>query len=195
VLLAKAVIPEATVAAFEPLPAHCDEFTKNCRALPGVALHPIALGAENATMALHVTSFSDASSILPLARASHDHFGVTEISQVAVPVRRLDDYRAEKELVWPDLIKIDVQGFELAVLSGATSVLAHARALIVEVSFVELYENQCEFPEMCSFLAEQGFRIRAFGVSTPLGRPLIQADVLFLRQDARAARPVPFKGG
>ncbi|MBE0612751.1 MAG: FkbM family methyltransferase [Burkholderiales bacterium] len=180
-LLAKTVIPGAVVEAFEPLPAHQDGFAKTCGGMSGITLHPVALGPKNATMPLRVTSFSDASSILPIAKASHDHFGLTEVCQVPIPVRRLDDYCLTENFRFADLIKVDVQGFELEVLSGGISVLAHTKALIVEVSFVKLYENQCTFPELCSFLEEQDFRIHAFGASTPVGTPLVQADVLFLK--------------
>ncbi len=182
-LLARAIIPEATIEAFEPYPLHRKGFAENCLDLSGITLHPIALGPENTSMPLRVTSFSDASSLLPLATASHEHFGLTEVERIPVPVRRLDDYRVEKGLADPDLIKIDVQGFELAVLSGAISVLTHTKALIVEVSFLELYEQQCTFPEICSFLDRHNFKIHAFGISTPLGKPLVQTDVLFMKYE------------
>lgn len=180
-LLAKAIFPDAIVEAFEPLPVHQVSFAKRFDVASGVTLHPIGLGPENATMPLRVTSLSDASSILRIASASYDHFGLTEVDQVPIPVRRLDDYCAEKNLIMADLIKLDVQGFELEVLTGGISVLAHAKALIVEVSFVELYENQCTFPELCSFLEQHDFRVRALGASTPIAAPLVQADVLFMR--------------
>lgn len=181
-LLAKAIIPGATIDAFEPLGAHLDGFQRNCAALQGVRLHPIALGPENTTMPLRVTSFSDASSMLPIAQGSVDLFGLTEVDSVPVPVRRLDDYLAEQGLPLPDLIKLDVQGFELAALSGGSAALTHAKALIVEVSFVELYKGQCMFAQVCSFLDAYGFGLHAFGATTALGKPIAQADVLFLRQ-------------
>src|ERR1700722_18660728 len=78
-LLAKAVIPEATVEAFEPLPKHHIDFQNNLREVSGVTLHRIALGPENTTASLRVTNFSDASSLLPLADAGHSQFGLKEV--------------------------------------------------------------------------------------------------------------------
>lgn len=181
-LLAKAIIPEASVEAFEPFPAHCEGFAKACRAVTGITLHPVALGSANAPMLLRVASYTDSSSILELAQASFDHFGLTETDLISIPVRRLDDYIAEKKLAAPDLIKLDIQGFELEALRGGASALAHARALIVEVSFVELYKNQCKFSEVCEFLDRRGFSVHALGPSTSLGSPLVQADVLLLKR-------------
>lgn len=181
-LLAKAVIPGARVEAFEPLPAHHAGFMRRCEGLAGVNLHRIALGAANGIANLRVTDFSDASSFLPMTDASRRLFGLEEAGQVATEVRRLDDYQAEKGLPPPDLMKLDVQGFELEVLKGSTRQLRAAKALIVEVSFVELYERQCMFPEVSGFLDQHGFSVHAFGVTTPLGKPLVQADILFLRR-------------
>jgi len=182
VLLAKAIIPEATVHAFEPLPIHHDSFARNCRSLLNVNLHRIALGSQNTSASLRVTDFSDASSFLPLATAGRKIFGLAEVSQVLTTVRRLDDFRAENKLALPDLIKLDVQGFELEVVSGAISVLANVKALILEVSFVEIYQDQCMFPEISNFLDRHNFTLHALGVSTPLGKPLIQADALFIKK-------------
>jgi FkbM family methyltransferase len=181
--LAKAVLPRAAVEAFEPLPQHCDAFVARCGDLPAATLHRIALGAENGSATMRVTSSSDASSMLPLARAGRDHFRLAEVEQTTVGMRRLDDYVMDANLPMPDLIKLDVQGFELQVIEGAASTIDHAQALIVEVAFVEVYAGQCSFADVCSTLAAKGFGVHAFSASTPLGRPLVQADVLFRRTD------------
>ena len=147
-----------------------------------MTLHRVALGPTNTAMPLRVTEFSDASSFLPISSANQWMAGVREVRQVSVPVRRLEDYRREMGLELPDLIKLDVQGYELAVLKGAAAELDYCKAIIVEVSFVEMYEGQCMFSDVCKFLGERNFRLRALGASTPVAQALIQADVLFLKQ-------------
>ena len=181
-LLAKSIFPASRVEAFEPLPTHHSGFESTCGALADVTLHKVALGPTNTMMLLRVTDFSDASSFLPIASANQSIAGVKEVRQVSVPVRRLEDYRQEMGLELPDLIKLDVQGYELAVLESAANELEHCKAIITEVSFVELYEGQCMFPDICSFLDRQGFRLHVLGVSTELGKPLVQADVLFIKK-------------
>ena len=180
-LLAKSVIPGATVEAFEPLPAHCEGFARRCDQLPGVRLHPIALGGENGVTSLRVTNFSDSSSFLRPARAGQEQFGLVERDEVPVTVRRLDDYRVEHGLPLPDLIKLDVQGYELEVLKSAPSCVGHAKAILTEVSFVEYYERQCLFHDVVALLSDFGLHCAAFGYSTPTGRVLAQTDALFIR--------------
>lgn len=186
-LLAKAVIPNAQVHAFEPLPKHQEGFVHNVAYLEHVTLHRIALGSENKLATLHVTDFSDASSVLPSAAANQLHFGTREVEQVPVQLHRLDDYRMAQQLGWPDLIKLDVQGYELEALKGGQDCLSSAKAVVVEVSFVEFYEGQALFEDVVRFMAENGFRLHAFSTTTPLGKPIYQTDVLFLTTAGRRA--------
>jgi FkbM family methyltransferase len=179
-LLAKAVIPGAQVCAFEPLPRHADAFLANVAAVDGVTLHRIGLGRENKETVLRVTDFSDASSVLPLAPASRSHFGLSEVEEVPIELCRLDDYRLAQGLPFPDLIKLDVQGYELDVLSGGLACVKFAKAIIAEVSFLEFYQNQCLFADVMQFMTENGFCLHALGVNTPLGNPLLQTDALFI---------------
>jgi Methyltransferase FkbM domain len=145
-------------------------------------LHPIALGAKNMNANLRVTDFSDASSLLPLAEAGRSQFGLKETESVPTTVCKLDDYQSETGIPMPDLIKLDVQGYELEVLKGATNCLGSTKAVIAEVSFEEFYQGQCLFHEVLGFLGEHDLFLAALAVGTQTGSPLKQTDVLFLRR-------------
>jgi hypothetical protein len=127
----------------------------------------------------HITDSVSSSSFLPLADASR-FFGLSEVGQAAIPLHRLDDFRAQRQLKPPDLIKLDVQGYELEALKGAEQCTAAAKAVLMEVSFVKLYRDQPLFDEIVGHMADHGFRIYGFSSTTPLGQPLVQTDVLFL---------------
>lgn len=180
-LLAKALIPEAIIEAFEPLREHHTSFSARLRKVSGVTLHRIALGAENTIALLRVNNFTDASSFLPVAEAGRSEFGLAEIEQASVDLRRLDDYRTELELLFPDLIKLDVQGFELEVLKGAEECLRKVKAVVVEVSFADYYERQCLFHEIVGFLARFDLSLAMVGEHTPTAALLRQMDALFLK--------------
>jgi FkbM family methyltransferase len=76
------------------------------------------------------------------------------VTEVKVPVRRLDDFLPEIDPNSPPrLLKVDVEGHELAVLVGAQELLAAYRpALLVEV--LPLGPRAAIF----TFLAERGYR-------------------------------------
>ena len=61
-----------------------------------------------------------------------------------------------------DFIKIDIQGGELKVLKGASKTLHHCLGLEIEVEFLELYESQPLFGELCLFLKDEGFEFIDF---------------------------------
>jgi FkbM family methyltransferase len=189
-LLAKSLIPGARIHAFEPLPKHQTEFLHNFTGTEDVTLHAIAVGSDNATETLHVTDFSDASSLLQPNEASWSQFGVREVAQFPLQVFRLDDYRLDKQLPWPDLIKLDIQGYELEALRGGPECLTSAKAIVAEVSFIEYYEGQCLFHDLVTYLAEFGLFARAFGINMPTGRPVGQTDVLFMRGARFGSREV-----
>jgi FkbM family methyltransferase len=186
-LLAKALIPGACIHAFEPLAKHQAAFLRNFTG-SNVTLHPIAVGSGYSTETFHVTDSSDASSLLPPNETSRSHFGVQEVERLPVQVFRLDDYRWEKQLAWPDLIKLDIQGFELEALKGSPECLKTAKAIIAEVSFIEYYEGQCLFHDLVAHLAKYELFLRAFGVNTPTGKSVGQTDVLFLRSAVREGK-------
>jgi FkbM family methyltransferase len=121
---------------------------------------PFALGDHEETQSLHLTRNLAASSLLaPLASESAS---VTEIQAVAeekVQVVPLDTLAASKGLPRPDLVKIDVQGFEGRVMSGGQRTLSQAQRMVVEVSLHPLYEGQSLMPDVLQTLADSGFEL------------------------------------
>ncbi len=177
-LLAKALFPAVAVEAFEPLPNHARQFLAALEGLADVHLHQVALGANEGTASLKITSYSDAASLLDLTDASTQDFGVTPGAEASVPIVSLDQWVMKHELPWPDLIKLDLQGYEIEALKGAKRCLQHARYVLCEVSFREYYRGQPLFAEVVSFLDQAGFDLRALPSA---GHGLIwqQTDALF----------------
>jgi FkbM family methyltransferase len=84
----------------------------------------------------------------------------------AVPVRRLDDLN-----LTPSFVKIDVEGFEPAVLRGLKETLdKHQPILLVEKS--EQFQN------VCAFLAQLEYKPFSFDAHAKLSRPEVPESVL-----------------
>lgn len=181
--LAKSLFPASRVECFEPLAVHQPEFRRWTKNLAGVTLHPVALGAAAAALPMNVMDFSDASSLLPPTPAANEAWRIRTVRRETVPVASLDHYRREHDLPAPDLFKLDVQGYELAVLQGAEESLRRTRWVLTEVSFREFYRGQPLFNEIAGHLASRGFALCALGINTPLGATLDQTDALFVRPD------------
>jgi FkbM family methyltransferase len=180
-LLAKSVFPTVEVHAFEPLPAHAAEFLQRTASLAGVRVHRVALGETPAELEMDLTTFSDSASLLTPTAEMAATYDVRSGAKVRVPVVRLDDWVATHALPPPDLVKLDLQGYELPALRGAATVLRHARAVVLELSFREYYAGQAKPGTVIAFLESAGFRLAAFSPDLAAGRPLEQADALFVR--------------
>lgn len=79
-----------------------------------------------------------------------------------------------QELARIDMVKIDIQGAETMVFDHAAQTLAGAVAVITEVAFIELYENQPLLDVQMQVMRAHGFVLHKFmsPVSIPLRGPL-----------------------
>ena len=170
--------PRARLICFEPLPA---PRAKLARVTQGRAeIHDCALGAAPGEGQMHLATREDSSSLLALGTRQKAIFGMEEQGQLRVPIQRLDACLTTP-LARPSLLKIDVQGFELEVLKGATGLLPEIDAVYVEASDVELYEGQALLGEIERFLVDAGFRVDGrFNEQLHQGQR-VQADWLFRR--------------
>lgn len=99
------------------------------------------------------------------------------VDEVTVETCRLDDL----DVGDIDLLKIDAQGSELAVLETGRKVLKKCVAVQVEVPFISLYVNQPQFWEIDRELREQGFFLHKFVAFKYWSDQLLEADALYVR--------------
>jgi FkbM family methyltransferase len=105
----------------------------------------------------------------------------------SVPMTTIDFEVNKRNLPPPYLIKLDTHGFESEILAGAERTLSSVDVLVAEVYNFDLGRGALHFHELCSLLAETGFR--CIDLFEPMYRPkdevLWQMDLVF----ARATRP------
>lgn len=184
-LVARHVFPAARITSFEPLPGAADKLRTVFGSDPLHTCVPVACSDAAGSTPFHVTGADDSSSLLRVADRQVAEFPATKgVATLTVTVQRLDDALPEGALPdGPALLKIDTQGSELAVLQGAAVVLARVSHVLVEASFVELYQGQASAADVNAHLVANGFGLRcAYDVKTSriTGEP-IQADLLFER--------------
>jgi len=170
------IFPEAQYLLIDPLPENRADLMQFKARHANVSVWLGAAGAEDGEITIHV--HADQSSVLPAVEASWQ-----SEETISVPVRTLDSLLLSGEMARPQLIKADVQGYELEVLRGASRVLAAADAVLLEVSFRELYEGQPLAHDIIAYLGARGFRIADIcSYAQSADGALQQSDVLFLRE-------------
>lgn len=186
-LVVRSECPKARVVSFEPQPEPGLVYRRFLGA--GADLRMVALGEAAGEATMNVTRASDSSSLLPIGSEQVDRFpGTDQVSALTVQVSTLDaEFPDANALAGPVLLKIDVQGFELAVLRGGPLLLAGVQWVYVELSFVELYSGQPLAPAIIRYLDDRGFEVT--GVFNMLEGPngeAVQADFLFTHNDSSA---------
>jgi FkbM family methyltransferase len=176
--------PHARIIAFEPLAEAADTYERVFVGDPLVDLHRVALAGRAGSARFHVTDRTDSSSLLRPGNSQERAFGVHYASTIEVSVKRLDDSVDVSALESPIMLKVDVQGGELNVFEGCAS-LTDLDFIYVELSFVELYEGQPLFQEVCDYLSIRGFAVAGLynQVTTTEFGPT-QVDALFKRVGA-----------
>jgi FkbM family methyltransferase len=176
------------ICLVEPQSAFHQQIAGRAKAKRGEwRLFPVALGDSPSELTLHLTENRAASSLLrPLHTGVPSAWGTGAVATEKVRVERLDDLWRAGRLEAPDLVKIDVQGFEGAVVSGGREVLSRCQRLVVEVSLAPIYEGQPLIGEMIQTLGELGLVVEDISEtcrSWPDGK-LWQVDLWMRRKGA-----------
>ncbi len=176
--LAKAVIPSSVIHAFEPIPVYQENYIETAKKLSHTTLHKVGVGAENKkekfNFSGHSSSFLEVSENLLKMFPNEKKVGEIEVDMV-----RLDEYVFQQNLPMPDLMKLDVEGYELEVLKNAIQCMKHCRYIILEVSFIERHIGQPLFHDVIHFMGLQNYGVYSFPYKMHLAQPIFQADVLF----------------
>jgi FkbM family methyltransferase len=178
--LARTIIPNASIHAFEALPRYQKLFEENTLGLQNVTLHKVALGAQEGTMEMNLAGHS--SSFFDIGSRITGMHGQEKEGTELVPMVMLDEYAIKNKLPWPDLMKLDVEGYELEVLKGAVECMTKCNGLILEVSFFERHIGQPLFAEVVHFLWQHGFHVSAFMDDIPRGKEVILTDLYFTKK-------------
>lgn len=185
---AKLFFPDARVVSFEPDPDTYADLQINTLKLKGVELYNIGLGDRDGVLTFYRHELSVMSSFSQAGDMAR-HRGNMEL-----PVRRLDAVLAYDDR--PELLKIDVEGFEREVLSGAWEIVSRSRYILIELSLDRA--DGAGNLELLRDIVEHAPKATIVRFGRPLGdphRPMCQ-DVLIAVQGApHSAYSESFRGG
>lgn len=140
------------VIGFEPDPFNYEVCKKNLEKnkLTNIELLPVGLGDTNGEVRLEVRT--------PGNRGGNRVSPTDHVNTTPVQIKPLDSVEAVVSLQTVDLIKLDVEGYELHVLRGARGLLTkHKPILFIEVDDRNLNDQNDSAQALILFLEEAGY--------------------------------------
>jgi FkbM family methyltransferase len=183
----KAAAAGKRVCAFEPVSTTFATLEQSVSRNPGlekVRLFRLALGAQPGTATITRYGSSGNNSIVPRSESAVSHIGIIGTEEVSVAT--IDELIAAGMIEPPGLIKIDTEGFELAVLRGAEQTLReHRPVLIFEFDQTIAADSGTSLGDVERLLHSCDYTL--YGLSDPFAGDVDDRDLYPLDQPAPTA--------
>jgi FkbM family methyltransferase len=178
--MALRVFPKARFLLIEPQIETRDSLNALCAEFPNVAWVLAGAGATKGELALSVGGHIGASSFLPAADE-----GLAQVGrQRRVDIITIDELLASRQSGIPDLVKMDIQGFEIEAMKGGHTLFGRTELFILEVSLYEFMDRMPILSEIVAFMHERGYELYDIPgyFRRPLDGALAQLDFAFARR-------------
>jgi FkbM family methyltransferase len=148
----------------------------------------LALSEKAGVQTFYKTQGEASSSLLPSAKSGTfvDHHTVLS-ETYEVKVDSLDNYAAANKINRIDILKMDVQGYELHVLQGAKDILSQQKVDLIysEIWFTAAYQGQALYEDIALYLRNFGYC--TFGIynthwDTAIHGRNLWGDAIFVKQ-------------
>ena len=152
--------PKASVFCFEPVSSTFKQLVGNLSNFPNIEFISKALGERAAKQTIQLHQYSEINTLAGNDLRTDDLTGETE----EVEILTLDAFCSARDISHLDILKMDVQGWELNVLRGSSDLIKNGRIHFVysEVGFNPAEADMQHFSELNDFLEKNGFRLSGF---------------------------------
>lgn len=181
--MAKKIFPDASICLIEPQIEMKDQLERFCKENQGSRYFLAGAGAEPSMLTFTIWNDLAGSSFLPKPDDELKGCG----RQREVEIITIDDLIATDQIAMPELIKLDIQGYELEALKGASRTFGRTDVYIIEASLFP-FSDLPELPTLCdviNFMRDRDYVVYDFGgfLRRPLDGALGQCDVCFVKKD------------
>jgi FkbM family methyltransferase len=177
--MAKRVFPRATYLLIEPQPEMRPYLDSLCSEFRDIYWVEAGAGANKGKLIQTIWDDFEGSSFLPKVNEEMLRSG----RQREVEIITIDSLLESRGGQAPELVKLDIQGFELEALKGANSLFGTTELFILEVSLFCFIEGTPLLREVVTFMGDRGYEI--YDIPGYLRRPfdgaLGQVDLAFAK--------------
>ncbi|ESY78855.1 hypothetical protein X739_31130 [Mesorhizobium sp. LNHC220B00] len=175
---------------FEPISSEAAAIRQTLGRIPGSQVIEKALAHTTGVHKLYITADTSCSSLREPNFEVLQQYSVAPIFSV-VGTQETDcvryDHLFRMQLApSPDVIKIDVQGFEYEVLMGFGHLLENCMAIELETHVVPIYKGQKLLGDLIDILMYFGFTLRQINKIPNFDGDAVEFDALFTKSRGRA---------
>lgn len=155
--------PQGIIHAFEPVPEIYKRLLKNTDMLINVRQYPLALSDHTGTSEFYISEKPTKPGVASQAGSLHKPKERLSRSPIIFPrmttvqTITLDQWANENGISTIDLLWLDTQGHELAILQAAPKMIHNIKVVLAEVSFIESYEGQPLYKDVVAWMSHHGF--------------------------------------
>jgi FkbM family methyltransferase len=155
--------PAATIHAFEPLPEIYERLKNNTQKFDNIHCYPFALSDHTGSSLFYISEHPNRAGIASQAGSLHKPKERLSRSPLIFPrtahvqTITLDEWAVQNGIESIDLLWLDTQGHELAILQAAPYMLQRISVIVAEVSFIESYEGQPLYEDVVAWMGQHGF--------------------------------------
>ncbi len=151
--LARTVFPDARFVLIEPQHEMAGYLDALCTPDSGCRWFEAGAGATAGELTLTIWDDLVGSSFL----APEPNGAASDRPQRVVPIVTIDELLAREGYARPELVKLDIQGFELEALRGASGIFGAAELIVLEVSLFEFLPQTPVLSEVVAFMDERDY--------------------------------------
>lgn len=184
------IFPGSAIYCFEPF----DESFRQLEKLSenkNIRTYQTAVSDHIGRKKLHVNKDLTCNSFFPRPESGPVYYPdeAQNVGEVEVDTTTIDSFCERENIERIDILKMDVEGAEKKVLSGASDKLSKCNIHLVytEIMFVPHYEGGCMFHELAAFLEQYGYALfNLYNLKRAKNGQLRWGNAIFLSPQARA---------
>jgi FkbM family methyltransferase len=188
------LFPGAEIHCFEPVPGSFSRLEQVLAGMPLMIANKLAVSDSRQPIELHINRFLATSSRLHPTQGAADIVGTGLLDVVDTHFAEsitIDEYCLDRRIGRIDVLKLDVQGGELAALRGAKRMLESGNVSLVytEVLVNRLYEAQPGVGDLLSVLEGHDYRLYGlYNLVYGTDSALYQMDAIMMNPQLRTTR-------
>ena len=184
------LFPAAQIHCFEPAPERAEHLRKMFAGHARVTVHELALANRDGEARFFLNDQDATNSLFPLDPTTEIGSRLQTVGEISVRCATVTSMARALGVTRIDLLKMDAQGAEGAILDGARELLARqAIGLIyLELDFVPVYVQQTRVEDVSLLLRQYGYTLYDFyNFAYAESGQLMWGDAIFLPRSSATA--------